>query len=178
MTHLTARNAALLAIAATAVAAPAAHAQDTTPVVLTFSTVGDSRQDPNKYDQASVGPTLSGQDAIWLQNTKAFSRILRTIQSQKSSMLFFNGDMIHGYGWANYGYTSNATQSAIAGPVAPATTADIVGSDLMKEYRQYAFWRGMVAPYMENGTYVVPKVLERGYLAIGKERFSFAQQGR
>ena len=31
---------------------------------------------------------------------------------------------------------------------------------------------------VENGTYVVPKVLERGYLAIGKERFPFAQQGR
>ena len=31
---------------------------------------------------------------------------------------------------------------------------------------------------VENGTYVVPKVLERGYLAVGKERFSFAQHGR
>lgn len=31
---------------------------------------------------------------------------------------------------------------------------------------------------VENGTYVVPKVLERGYLAVGKERISFAQQGR
>lgn len=155
MTHFSARNAALLAIAA-AVVAPAARAQDTTPVVLTFSTVGDSRQDPNNYDQASVGATLNGQDATWLQNTKAFSRILRTIQSQKSTMLFFNGDMINGYGWAGFGYTSNATQSAIAGPVAPATTADIVGSDLMKHYREYAFWRGMVAPVMESGTYIVP----------------------
>jgi hypothetical protein len=148
-------RATLLAIAAAALA-PVAHAQDTSPVVLTFSTVGDSRQDPNTYDQASVGATLTGQDAIWLQNTKAFSRILRTIQSQKSTMLFFNGDMINGYGWANFGYTSNATQSAISGPVAPATTADIVGSDLMKHYRQYAFWRGMVAPLLETGTYVFP----------------------
>ena len=156
MTHFSARNAALLAIAAAAVAAPAAQAQDTTPVVLTFSTVGDSRQDPNKYDQASVGATLSGQDAIWLQNTKAITRILRTIQSQKSTMLFFNGDMINGYGWANYGYTSNFAQTAIAGPASPATTSDIVGSDLMKNYRQYAFWRGMVAPLPETGTYVFP----------------------
>jgi hypothetical protein len=124
--------------------------------VLTFSTVGDSRQDPNKYDQASVGANLTGQDAIWLQNTKAITRILRTIQSQKSTMLFFNGDMINGYGWASYGYTSNSTQGAIAGPVAPATTADIVGSDLMKHYRQYAFWRGMVSPLPETGTYVFP----------------------
>ena len=155
MTHISAQGAPLLALALAALA-PAAQAQDTTPVVLTFSTVGDSRQDPNTYDQASVGPTLSGQDAIWLQNTKAFSRILRTIQSQKSTMLFFNGDMINGYGWAGFGYTSNATQSAVSGPVAPATTADIVGSDLMKHYREYAFWRGMVAPLPETGTYVFP----------------------
>ena len=31
---------------------------------------------------------------------------------------------------------------------------------------------------VQNGTYVVPKVLDRGYLALGKERFDFAQQGR
>ena len=148
-------HATLLTIAAV-VAAPAAQAQDTTPVVLTFSTVGDSRQDPNTYDQASVGPTLNGQDSIWLQNTKAFARILRTIQSQKSTMLFFNGDMINGYGWANFGYTSNFTQTTVSGPVAPATTADILGSDLMKHYREYAFWRGLVAPLPETGTYVFP----------------------
>ena len=29
---------------------------------------------------------------------------------------------------------------------------------------------------VERGVYVVPKVLERGYLAIGKQRFFFAQQ--
>jgi type IV secretory pathway VirB9-like protein len=31
---------------------------------------------------------------------------------------------------------------------------------------------------VRNGTYVVPKVLERAYLALGKAQFSFAQQGR
>ena len=31
---------------------------------------------------------------------------------------------------------------------------------------------------VENGTYVVPKVVERGYLALGKDRFGFQQQGR
>src|SRR5439155_11383847 len=31
---------------------------------------------------------------------------------------------------------------------------------------------------VHDGTYVVPKVLDRGYLALGKERFVFAQQGR
>ena len=30
---------------------------------------------------------------------------------------------------------------------------------------------------VENGTYVIPKVLDRGYLALGKERFAF-QQGK
>ena len=31
---------------------------------------------------------------------------------------------------------------------------------------------------VHQGTYVVPKVVDEGYLALGKERFSFAQQGR
>jgi type IV secretory pathway VirB9-like protein len=31
---------------------------------------------------------------------------------------------------------------------------------------------------VRNGTYIVPKVLDRGYLALGKARFPFAQQGR
>ena len=146
----------LCALVAGSLCAAAAQAQNTSPVVLTFSTVGDSRQDPVSWDQASVGAQLSGQDATWLQNTKALSRILRTIQAQKAGMLFFNGDMVHGYGWAGYGYTSNAAGSSIAGPTAPATVADIVGSDLVKFHRQYAFWRGVMAPVMEAGTYVFP----------------------
>ena len=31
---------------------------------------------------------------------------------------------------------------------------------------------------VQQGTYVVPKVLDEGYLALGKERFTFAQQER
>ena len=31
---------------------------------------------------------------------------------------------------------------------------------------------------VRQGTYVVPKVLERGYLALGNQRFAFEQQGR
>jgi type IV secretory pathway VirB9-like protein len=31
---------------------------------------------------------------------------------------------------------------------------------------------------VHSGTYVVPKVLDRGYLSLGKAQFSFAQQGR
>ncbi|WP_428420717.1 metallophosphoesterase family protein [Methylibium sp.] len=110
------------------------------PVVLTFSTVGDSRQDLVAFDP-TTGP-LSGQDKIWLQNTKALSRIIRSVESQQSKLLFFNGDMIMGYG--------------LAGPTASNSVADVTGSDLMAFYRQYGFWRGMVAPLMEAGTYVVP----------------------
>jgi type IV secretory pathway VirB9-like protein len=31
---------------------------------------------------------------------------------------------------------------------------------------------------VQNGTYIVPKVMERGYLALGNERLAFAQQER
>jgi type IV secretory pathway VirB9-like protein len=31
---------------------------------------------------------------------------------------------------------------------------------------------------VHEGTYVVPKVLDKGYLTLGKERFDFSQQGR
>ncbi|MDC8786246.1 metallophosphoesterase family protein [Roseateles koreensis] len=151
------RAALTLAALAAASFAGSVWAQNTTPVVFTFSAVGDSRQDPINFDKASVGSTLNGQDATWLQNTKATTRILRTIQSQKASMLFFNGDMVHGYGWAGFGYTSNAAQSSInASPVAPASVSDVVSSDLVKFYQQYGFWRGLMAPMMETGTYVFP----------------------
>jgi hypothetical protein len=116
------------------------EADERDPVVLSFSTVGDSRQDPATFDP-TVGP-LTAQDKIWLQNTKAWSRIMSGVEAQKSKLLFFNGDMIMGYG--------------LAGPAASNSVADVVKSDLMAFYRQYAFWRGMVAPMMEAGTYVVP----------------------
>jgi len=109
--------------------------------ILSFSTVGDSRQDPVTADPTTL--PLSGQDAMWLQNTKAWSRIMRSIEDQRSSLLFFNGDMIMGYG------------NAVV-PANNTNVAGIVGSDLVKFYIQYAFWRGMVAGLMENGTYVVP----------------------
>jgi type IV secretion system protein VirB9 len=37
---------------------------------------------------------------------------------------------------------------------------------------------GLLNFQVQNGTYVVPKVLDRGYLQLGKERFEFLQQGR
>jgi hypothetical protein len=44
-------------------------ADDHDQEILTFSSVGDSRQDPVTFDPTTA--PLSGQDAIWLQNTKA-----------------------------------------------------------------------------------------------------------
>lgn len=110
-------------------------------VILTFSTVGDSRQDPKNPDPTTL--PLSGQDKIWLQSNKAWSRIIRSVQKQRSDFLFFNGDMIMGYGKASV-------------PANNGTVDGIVESDLMQFYRQYGFWRGTVANLMETGTYVVP----------------------
>jgi hypothetical protein len=136
------------------------------PVIFSFATVGDSRQDPAAPDQTTllaIGelgaagqpnspgfPSLTGsllpQDAQWLQNTKAISRILRSIQSEKPNLLLFNGDMIYGYGR----------------PMLPPQIASIssvpqlMQTDAVFEYLQYAYWRGLVAQLFETGTYVVP----------------------
>ena len=138
-------SATIIAVALSAACAlsPSASAdnQSGDDEILSFATVGDSRQDPATPDPTTL--PLSGQDALWLQNTKAFSRILRSIEDQRSSLLFFNGDMIMGYG------------NAIL-PADTSTVTGIIGSDLVKFYQQYAFWRGAVAGLMENGTYVVP----------------------
>jgi hypothetical protein len=102
-------SAALFAASSLAAIAPA-HAAD--PVIFSFATVGDSRQDPTKPDATTllaINPTtgagatnLNGtllpQDAEWLQNSKAATRILRSVAAEKPNLLFFNGDMIFGYG--------------------------------------------------------------------------------
>ena len=144
-------------------------------VVLTFSTVGDSRQDPIapdstaiKPDMKSIGncqipsgegltpnPGLSGQDCKWLQNSAAWSLIMRTIQSQKANILFFNGDMIMGYG-KNGVPVARTKDGTGETPIATPSITDVLNSDVMQSYKQYAFWRGMVANLMETGTYVVP----------------------
>jgi len=135
--------------ASTLAASSAALAVD--PVIFSFATVGDTRQDPTSPDATTlmggIKGTLLPQDAQWLQNSKAWARILRTVQSQKANLLLVNGDMIMGYGRAIV-------------PAAWTTTAPneagVVGSDLVKFYTQYAYWRGMVANSLETGTYVLP----------------------
>ena len=164
---------ASLSLVAAIYSAPTFSAVD--PVVLTFSTVGDSRQDSVNIDPTAVNPGmigvgncqtpsgtgltpnpgLSGQDCKWLQNTTAWSRIMRTIQSQKANLLFFNGDMIMGYGKAGVPVTRNKTGVGEV-DIASPTVTDILNSDIMQTYKQYAFWRGMVANLMETGIYVVP----------------------
>lgn len=119
----------------------AAMAQVNDPVVLSFATVGDSRQDNAAPDPSQL--PLSGQDQIWLQNTKAFSRILREIAAKKANLLFFNGDMVLGYGNANPSTAVSDVHS-------------VVYSDLVRFYTEYAYWRGMAATLIEAGTYVVP----------------------
>lgn len=141
MNHLTKLTSVCAAVAAIVLACTA-HAQTADPVVLTFSTVGDSRQDPSKVDVTQK--PMSEQDYQWLQNSKAWSRLMREITAKKPSMLFFNGDMIMGYG--------NASLPAAL----PATVTDYMNTDLARYYTQAAFWRGMVAPMIESGTYIVP----------------------
>jgi hypothetical protein len=141
-----ARSFALLPLCAalglSALSTSVAQAQTADPVVLSFATVGDSRQDPAKVD--STQKPLSQQDYQWLQNSKAWSRLMREISARKPHMLFFNGDMIMGYGNAD---VSTVSTTSVAG---------VVNSDLVRYYTQSAFWRGMVAPLIEAGTYVVP----------------------
>jgi hypothetical protein len=71
-------------------------------VMFSFASVGDTRQDPTNPDPTTLIPPLTGtmleQDRIWLQNTRAWSRILRAVQDQKANMLVVNGDMVMGYG--------------------------------------------------------------------------------
>jgi hypothetical protein len=112
------------------------------PVVLSFATVGDSRQDPAHADPSQM--PLSQQDHQWLQNSRAWSRLMREIQSKGAQLLFFNGDMIMGYG------------DASAAGVATDTAESVLNSDLVRYHLQASFWRGMVAPLIEAGTYVLP----------------------
>jgi Calcineurin-like phosphoesterase len=135
------------------------------PVVFSFATVGDNRQDLKSPDPTTLlavdpdtgegVPSLTGtllpQDKEYLQNSLAWTTIQAGIQSQNPNLLFFNGDMIFGYGrptlppdWAATGQPNSWT------------TPQTVSPDAFFEYVQYAYWRGVVSPLFNNGTYVVP----------------------
>jgi len=70
---------------------------------------------------------LDGADRRWVQNTAVLARMLDEISADRAQVLVFNGDMV-------MGYTRDAVQLE----------------------REYAYWRGMVAPLIERGTYLLP----------------------
>ena len=121
------------------------------PVVFRFATVGDSRQDPTYPDPSTLVPPITGQllaqDAFWLQNSRAWSRIVQTISTQRAQMLIVNGDMVMGGG---------LTRVPAAWSTKPPSVSEVADSDIARLYRQYAYWRGMVAGLFESGTYVLP----------------------
>ncbi|HTV80678.1 MAG TPA: hypothetical protein VMF03_20675 [Steroidobacteraceae bacterium] len=154
---------------------------DPDPVVFSFATVGDSRTEstltggapdpttlleagepgtfssgatlgtPSEPGKPDLTGTLLPQDNTFLTNTKALSRILRGIQRQKPNLLFFNGDMIYGYG-----RPAVPPELASITSVQGTTDTALVWTDAVFEYRQYAYWRGIMGPLFETGTYVVP----------------------
>jgi hypothetical protein len=129
------------------------------PVMLTFSTVGDSRVDHDEAKNAKLaavadaeptatGEGLSREGVLWGQNTRALSRIVQGIHAQKAQLLFFNGDMIMGYG--------NPVLPQASDAAAGLSLHDVLNSDLLKVYREYAYWRGFVASLNASGVYVAP----------------------
>jgi hypothetical protein len=143
-----------------------AAAQSVDPVVFSFATVGDNRQDPKKPDPTTYvankspttqngGPSLSGavlpQDQVYMQNSAAWDVIQQGVLSQGAQLLFFNGDMIYGYGRPILpaAWTGN--------PVTWSTpVTSTVYPDAFFEFIQYAYWRGTVSTMFNSGTYVIP----------------------
>jgi hypothetical protein len=165
------RSAVALALSALTATAAGAHdkdrwhdGHDRDPVVFSFATVGDNRQDLKSPDPTTLlavdpntgegGPSLTGtllpQDKEYLQNSLAWSTIQGGIQAQNPNLLFFNGDMIYGYG--------RPTLPAVwaSGQPNSWTTSETVSPDAFFEYVQYAYWRGTVSPLFNTGTYVMP----------------------
>src|SRR5882757_569928 len=161
-----------VALAALAATAAGAHdkdrwhdGHDRDPVVFSFATVGDNRQDLKSPDPTVLlavdpntgegGPSLTGtllpQDKEYLQNSLAWTTIQSGVQAQNPNLLFFNGDMVYGYGrptlppdWAATGQPNSWT------------TSQTVSPDAFFEYVQYAYFRGSVSPLFTSGTYLMP----------------------
>ena len=164
-------SAVVLAIAAFAATAAGAHdrdrrqeGDDRDPVVFSFATVGDNRQDLKSPDPTVLlavdpntgegGPSLTGtllpQDKEYLQNSLAWNTIQQGIQSQNPNLLFFNGDMIYGYG------RPSLPAAWASGQPNSWKTSETVSPDAFFEYVQYAYWRGSVSSLFTTGTYVIP----------------------
>ena len=156
-------------------AAHIAQAQTVDPVVFSFATVGDNRQDPKKPDPttfvANSSPTTEGgaysqsgallpQDAYFLQNSAAWSEIQAGITAQGAQLLLFNGDMVYGYGRPIMppGWTGNPSTwyAPVTAGVLSALPGGALYPDGFFEYLQYAYWRGSVSTLFNNGTYVIP----------------------
>jgi Calcineurin-like phosphoesterase len=149
------------------------------PVVFSFATVGDSRTDPNKPDATTLltnpHPTTQGgaasltgvilpQDNEYVQNTQAFATIIANIEAQAPNLLFFNGDMIFGYGrpvipsaWqTTVGALPNSWNATLTTTNITQTGGVDVTADFVFELQQYAYWRGLISPLFLTGTYVIP----------------------
>jgi hypothetical protein len=147
-----------------------ASAQSVDPVIFSFASVGDSRQDPKKADPTTFiantspatqggSPSFSGtvlpQDQLFLENSAAWSVIQQGIVSQGAQLLFFNGDMIYGYGRPVLPKEWTGAPGTWKTPITPAL-AETVYPDAFFEYLQYAYWRGTISTMFGNGTYVIP----------------------
>jgi hypothetical protein len=147
-----------------------AGAQSVDPVIFSFATVGDNRQDPKKPDPttfiANPNPTTQGgvasfsgavlpQDQEYLQNSAAWAAIQQGILSQGAQLLFFNGDMIYGYGRPIMPTQWTGNPVTWKTPIAPSL-GETVYPDAFFEYIQYAYWRGTVSTLFSGGTYVIP----------------------
>jgi hypothetical protein len=162
---------AVAVLAAGFLSSQGAVAQANDPVIFSFATVGDNRQDPKSPDPTtlvalstatspeqgaySVTGGLLAQDALYLQNSAAWGAIQQGIESEAPQLLFFNGDMIYGYGRP---ILPSAWVGTTTTPNNPSTWkgAQNVYPDAIWEYMQYAYWRGTVSTLFGTGTYVIP----------------------
>lgn len=141
-------------LGALGVAGPASAQDD--PVIFSFASVGDSRQDPKKPDPTTfISGAVLPQDQIFLNNSAAWSVIQQGIVNQGAQLLFFNGDMIYGYGRPTLPKEWTGAPGAWKTPITPALN-ETVYPDAFFEYMQYAYWRGTVSTMFGSGTYVIP----------------------
>ena len=70
------------------------------------------------------------------------------ILAQAPNLLFFNGDMIYGYGRPTLPTTWTTTAgTVVAGKPSTWTGSQTVTGDAISDFLQYGYWRGTVAPF-------------------------------